>query len=86
MEQSFEQAGKLGKELADTSLQSISAMANGMQSIASEAADFSRKSFETRFQGHGADDRGQVAREGNGDSGGPRPRAPMKDLLPRRPA
>ncbi len=47
MEQSFEQAGKLGKEFADTSLQSISAMANGMQTIASEAADYSKKSFET---------------------------------------
>lgn len=47
MEQSFEQAGKLGKEIADTSLQSISAMATGMQTIASEAADYSRKSFET---------------------------------------
>jgi len=47
MEQTFEQAGRLGKEFADTSLHSISVMANGMQTIASEAADYSRKSFET---------------------------------------
>lgn len=46
MEQSFDQAGKLGKEFVDTGLQSFSAMANGMQAIASEAADYSKKSFE----------------------------------------
>ena len=46
MEQNFEQAGKLGKEFVDTSLQSYAAMANSMQTIASEAADYSKKSFE----------------------------------------
>ena len=46
MEQSFEQAGKLGKEFVDTSLLSYAALANGMQTIASEAADYSKKSFE----------------------------------------
>jgi phasin family protein len=46
MEQNFEQAGKLGKEFVDTSLLSYAALANGMQTIASEAADYSKKSFE----------------------------------------
>ena len=45
MEQPFEQAGKLGKEFVDTSLQSFAAMTSSMQTIASEAADYSKKSF-----------------------------------------
>lgn len=42
----FDEANKAGKETVDTMLKSYSAMANGMQTIAAEAADYSRKSFE----------------------------------------
>lgn len=43
----FEDANKASKETIDTMLKSYSAMANGLQAIAAEAADYSRKSFET---------------------------------------
>lgn len=43
----FEEVNKTGKEAVDTMLKSYSAMANGMQTIAAEAADYSRKSFES---------------------------------------
>jgi hypothetical protein len=45
----FDEANKVGKEVVDTMLKSYSNMATGMQTIASEAADYSKKSFE-----HGA--------------------------------
>jgi hypothetical protein len=42
----FDDANKVSKEAVDTVLKSYSAMANGMQTIAAEAADYSKKSFE----------------------------------------
>lgn len=43
----FEDANMVGKESVDTMMKSYSAMANGLQALAAEAADYSRKSFET---------------------------------------
>lgn len=45
----FDEANKIGSETVDTMLKSYSNMATGMQILASEAADYSKKSFE-----HGA--------------------------------
>lgn len=42
----FEEANKLGKEAMDTMLKSYSSLAKGMQLLASEASDYSRKSYE----------------------------------------
>ena len=42
----FEEANKKGKEAMDTVLKSYSSLAKGMQAIAAEAADYSKKSFE----------------------------------------
>lgn len=42
----FEDADKKGKEAMDTVLKSYSSLAKGMQAIATEAADYSKKSFE----------------------------------------
>ena len=46
MTRSFEDAGKLGKEILDTSLGSLDAVAKDAQAIAAEATDFGRKFFE----------------------------------------
>ena len=46
MMKSFEDANKVGKEMMDNSLKSYAAMSKGMQTIASEATDFSKKSYE----------------------------------------
>jgi hypothetical protein len=46
MERSFEQAGRIGTELVDGGLRSLAAFSNGMQTIAAEAADYSKRSFE----------------------------------------
>ena len=43
---SFEDANKIGKEMMDHSLKSYAAMSKGVQAIASEATDFSKKSYE----------------------------------------
>lgn len=43
---SFEDANKVGKEMMDHSLKSYAAMSKGMQTIASEATDYSKKSYE----------------------------------------
>lgn len=43
---SFEDAGKYGKEMMDNNLKSFAAVSKGFQTIASEAADYSRTSFE----------------------------------------
>jgi phasin family protein len=45
----FDDANKVGKEAVDTMLKSYSAMSSGMQTIAAETADYSKKSVE-----HGA--------------------------------
>jgi len=42
----FDEANKTGKEAVDTVLKSYSSVAKGMQAIATEAADYSKKSFE----------------------------------------
>lgn len=43
---SFEDAGRFGKEMMDTGLQSAAAISKGAQAIAAETADYTRKSFE----------------------------------------
>jgi phasin family protein len=42
----FEDANNMGKEMMDHSLKSYAAMTKGMQAIASEATDYSKKSYE----------------------------------------
>lgn len=46
MIQSFGDAGKLGNEIADTSLKSFASVSKSMQAIAAEASEYSRRSFE----------------------------------------
>ena len=43
---SFEDASKFGKDAMDNMLKSYSALAQGMQTITTEATDFSKKSYE----------------------------------------
>ena len=43
---SFEDANKFGKDAMDNMLKSYSVMAQGMQTITTEATDYSRKSYE----------------------------------------
>jgi hypothetical protein len=47
MTQTFEDAGKLGKEFLDSSLTSFTNLSQGAQAIATEASDYSKKLFET---------------------------------------
>jgi len=42
----FDEAGKLGKETVDTMLKSYSSVAKGFQTLAMEAQDYSKKSYE----------------------------------------
>lgn len=42
----FEEMQKLGKDNMDVMMQSIGAMTKGMQAIATEVADYQKKSFE----------------------------------------
>ena len=46
MVQQFDQFQKFGQENVDAALKSIGAVSKGAQAIATEAADFARKSFE----------------------------------------
>lgn len=46
MIQSFEDAGKLGNEIADTGLKSFASVSKNIQAIAVEATEYSRRSFE----------------------------------------
>lgn len=46
MMKTFEDANKYGKELMDNNLKSFAVVTKGFQTIASEAADYSRTSFE----------------------------------------
>lgn len=46
MIQSFEDVEKLGNEVADTSLRSFASISKGMQAIAAEASEYSRRSIE----------------------------------------
>jgi hypothetical protein len=43
---SFDDAGKLGKEMADTGLKSFASVSKNMQAIAVEATEYSRRAFE----------------------------------------
>ncbi|TCD13225.1 phasin family protein [Oricola cellulosilytica] len=43
---SFEDANKIGKEMMDNSLKSYAAVTKGLQAIATEATDYSKKSYE----------------------------------------
>lgn len=47
MMKSFEDANKVGKEMMDHTLKSYAAMTKGIQAIATEATDYSKKSYET---------------------------------------
>jgi hypothetical protein len=47
MTQTFEDAGKFGKEFMDTGLKSLASFSKGWQSIAVEATEYTKKSFET---------------------------------------
>jgi hypothetical protein len=46
MMNSFEDANKAGKDMMENGMKAASAVAKGMQGIAAEATDFSKKSFE----------------------------------------
>lgn len=46
MTQSFEDAGKYGKEFIDTGLKSFASLSKGFQAIAVEATEYTKKSFE----------------------------------------
>jgi hypothetical protein len=46
MTQTFEDAGKYGKEFIDTGLKSFASLSKGFQAIAVEATEYSKKSFE----------------------------------------
>lgn len=50
MWQSFDDAGKYGKEFVDTGLKSFASVSKGTQAIAAEAAEYSKKSFEAGSQ------------------------------------
>lgn len=47
MTQTFEDAGKYGKEFMDTGLKSVAALTKSAQAIAAEATDYSKKAYET---------------------------------------
>ena len=47
MTQTFEDAGKFGKEFVDTSVKSFASLSKGLQAIAVEATEYTKKSFET---------------------------------------
>lgn len=47
MMQSFDQAGKFGKEYMDTGLKSFASLSKNMQAITVEATEYSKKAFET---------------------------------------
>jgi hypothetical protein len=46
MTQTFEDAGKFGKEFADTGLKSFASVSKGVQAIAIETTEYTKKSFE----------------------------------------
>ena len=46
MVQSFEDAGKVGKEFLDAGLKNFASVSKNVQALAVEATDYSRKSFE----------------------------------------
>ena len=46
MTQTLEDAGKFGKEFMDTGLKSVASLSKGWQSIAVEASEYAKQSFE----------------------------------------
>jgi len=46
MIKNFEEVQKLGKDNMDVTMKSVGAVSKGMQAIAAEVADYSKKSFE----------------------------------------
>jgi hypothetical protein len=46
MIQSFDEAGKYGKEFLDNGLKSFASLSTGTQAIVTEAGDYSKKAFE----------------------------------------
>jgi hypothetical protein len=46
MVQSFEDAGKAGKEFVDAGLKNFASLSKNVQALAVEATDYSRKAFE----------------------------------------
>jgi len=46
MQQSFETAGKFGRDFIDTSLKSFESASRGAQAVAVEAGEYGKKSFE----------------------------------------
>lgn len=47
MAQTFEDAGKVGKEFVDSGLKSFASLSKGLQAIAVETTDYAKTSFET---------------------------------------
>lgn len=47
MTQTFEDAGKLGKDFMDSGLKSFASLSKGLQAIAVETTEYTKKSFET---------------------------------------
>jgi phasin family protein len=47
MTQTFEDASKFGKEFIDSGLKSFASLSKGMQAIAVEATEYTKKSLET---------------------------------------
>jgi hypothetical protein len=47
MTQTFDDAGRYGKEFLDSGLESFTAVARDAQAISSEASDYAKKVFET---------------------------------------
>lgn len=47
MMQSFDEAGKYGKEFLDNGLKSFASLSTGTQAIVAEASDYSKKAFES---------------------------------------
>ncbi|MGE0499898.1 MAG: phasin family protein [Rhizobiaceae bacterium] len=47
MTQSFEEVSKAGKDYMDASLKSFAALSTSLQSIAAEATEYAKKSYET---------------------------------------
>ena len=53
MIQSFDDAGKAGKEFVDTGMKSFSTLSKNLQTITTEATEYSKKSFEAGSEAFG---------------------------------
>ena len=65
MTQTFEDAGQFGKDLVDNGLKSLTSLSKGLQAIAVETGDYTKKSLRDGQRGTRAPGLGQVAREGD---------------------